>query len=431
MGSRADAPDGRVRSLEWIVLILLVASVAINYIDRGALSVTGVALSDELHLKPHELGFLLSAFFWTYAGSQIVAGWLIDRYNVNVVLGVGFLIWSLATSLTGLVSGFAALFALRLLLGMSESVSYPSYSKILVASFPEAQRGLANGLIDVGGKLGPAVGLITGGLILAGFGWRAVFLSLGLASLLWLVPWLVVAPRTRSKGPLKTGYSGPGYREILKKREAWGTLLGLFCSNYAWYFMLTWMPQYLLMERHYSTRAMALTGWLPFCATAAGAVVGGWLSDAWIRRGRSASMVRKSFCVTGLSVSAVFLLPAALTAGQVLAMSLLVLASFVFGLFTSNLWAVTQTLAGVEAAGKWTGLQNGVGNLAGIVAPIVTGFIVERTGEFFLAFVWVCALLIVGALSYLFIVRRVEPVSWRGGGSNKNAIRAISSGAFS
>jgi ACS family D-galactonate transporter-like MFS transporter len=430
MGGNPTESVKRVTRLEWLVLVLLVASVAINYIDRGTLSIAGVALSSELHLKPHELGFLLSAFFWTYAGFQVVAGWLIDRFNVITVLGVGFLIWSLATALTGLVSGFVALFILRLLLGISESVSYPSYSKIIVATFPEEQRGFANGLIDVGGKLGPAVGLVAGGLILDGFGWRAVFLSLGFASLIWLVPWLLVAPRIGTVRYATVPASGPSLVDILKKREAWGTLLGLFCSNYAWYFMLTWLPQYLLTERHYSTRMMALVGWLPFCATAAGAVLGGWLSDAWIRRGASATTVRKSFCVTGLTGAAVLLLPSALAVDPVRAMSLLILASFVFGLYTANLFAVTQTLAGVVAAGKWTGLQNGVGNLAGIVAPIVTGFIVERTGEFYFAFVWVSVLLLVGALSYLLIIRKVAPVPWGNSVLDKNAFRAISSGTF-
>jgi MFS family permease len=407
-----------------------VASVAINYIDRGTLSIAGIALSGELHLKPHELGFLLSAFFWTYAAFQTVAGWLIDRFNVIAVLGVGFLIWSLATALTGVVSGFAALFVLRLLLGISESVSYPSYSKIIVASFPEQQRGLANGLIDVGGKAGPAVGIVAGGLILDGFGWRAVFISLGLASLIWLIPWFIVGPKIHAVRPMPASAGGPGLLDILKKREAWGTLLGLFCSNYAWYFMLTWLPQYLLIERHYSTRTMALTGWLPFCATAAGAVLGGWLADSWIRRGASATLARKTFCVAGLSGAAVLLLPAALAASPVTSMALLILASFVFGLYTANLFAVTQTLAGVAAAGKWTGIQNGVGNLAGIVAPVVTGFVVERTGEFYFAFVWVCVLLLVGAFSYLLIIRKVAPVSWVKADQNKNAAAAISFGSF-
>jgi ACS family D-galactonate transporter-like MFS transporter len=288
VASSKAAAVRRVTRLEWVVLILLVGSVAINYIDRGTLSIAGVALSNELHLKPHELGFLLSAFFWTYAGFQIVAGWLIDRFNVIAVLAVGFLIWSVATALTGVVTGFVALFVLRLLLGISESVSYPSYSKIIVASFPEEQRGFANGLIDVGGKLGPAIGLVAGGLILDGFGWRAVFISLGLASLGWLIPWLLVAPKMRAVVSIPALGPGATLADILKKREAWGTFLGLFCSNYAWYFMLTWLPQYLLLERHYSTRMMALTGWLPFCANATGAVLGGWLADAWIRRGASA-----------------------------------------------------------------------------------------------------------------------------------------------
>jgi MFS family permease len=405
-------PARVVTRLEWLVLILLVFSVAINYVDRGILSVTGVALSKELDLKPHELGYLLSAFFWTYAGFQLISGWLIDRYNVLLVFAAGFAIWSTATALTGVARGFAALFALRLLLGIGESVAYPSYSKIIAAGFPERQRGIANGLIDVGCKLGPAAGMVVGGLILVRYGWRMVFLSIGVASLLWLVPWFIAAPKIGSVSSMRARYQGPGFSDILGKKDAWGTLLGLFCSNYAWYFMLTWLPQYLLMERHYSTRMMALTGWLPFCATAAGATVGGCLSDAWIRRGASPTLVRKTFVVGGLAGCAVFLMPAAIVADQLAAMFLLILAAFIYGLFSGNLWTITQTLAGAVAAGKWTGIQNCAGNLAGIAAPVVTGFIVERTGSFYFAFVWVCVNLVISASSYLFIVGRVEPVSW-------------------
>jgi len=209
---------------------------------------------------------------------------------------------------------------------------------------------------------------------------------------------------------MRARYDGPGLADILRKRDAWGTLLGLFGSNYAWYFMLTWLPQYLLMERHYSTRMMALTGWLPFCATASGAAFGGWLSDRFIRSGASPTVVRKSFVVTGLSGCALFLMPAAMVTDQVLAMSLLILAAFIYGLFSSNLWAITQTLAGVIAAGKWTGIQNCAGNIAGVVAPIVTGYIVHLTGKFYLAFVWVCVNLVVATLSYLFIVQKIDPV---------------------
>jgi ACS family D-galactonate transporter-like MFS transporter len=405
-------PATRATRFEWLILALLVVSVALSYVDRGNLSVTGVAISRELHLKPHELGFLLSGFFWTYSVSLVISGWLIDRYNVMVIVAVGFVIWSGATAVTGLANGFATLFVLRLVLGVSESVAYPAYSKIIASTFHEHQRGMANALIDVGCRFGPAIGLVAGGLILERFGWRPVFLWIGLASLVWVIPWCILAPKIHVVSLPHVRYSGPSFVDILCKREAWGTLAGLFCANYAWYFMLTWLPQYLLLERHYSTHLMALTGWLPFCATAAGAATGGWLSDRWISRGASPTRVRKTFAVAGLAGSAVCLLPAAVIDDQFLAMSLLVLAGFVYGLFSSNLWAITQTLAGAVAAGKWTGIQNGVGNMAGIVAPVVTGFIVEATGKFYLAFVLVCVLLVAGALSYLLVVRKVEPVEW-------------------
>lgn len=412
MSSATRAPSQAGSRIQWFVLWLLVVSVCINYVDRGNLSVATVALKQELGLRPSQLGVLFSAFFWTYAAFMIFAGWLIDRYNVIWVYAAGYLLWSGATALTGLVYGFTALFGLRLLLGMSESVAYPAYSKIIAAGFPERQRGMANGLIDAGSKLGPALGLIVGGTILAHFGWRMLFLSIGLVSLLWVIPWCIVAPKIRTAS-LTSKHAGAGFLEIMSKRDAWGSFLCLFCANYGWYFMLTWIPGYLQMERHYSTETMALAGSLPFWAVAGGAVVGGWLSDKWIRHGATATLVRKTFVVTGLSGCALFLLPAAVAENQILAMALLVTASFSFGLFSSNHWAITQTLAGPPAAGKWTGLQNCAGNLSGVVAPVVTGFIVERTGSFFLAFVWVCANLLVSALSYLFIVGKIQPVSWK------------------
>ena len=412
MTSAVPAPRQLVSRLQWLVLGLLVISVCINYIDRGNLSVASVAISKELGLRPSQLGVLFSGFFWTYAGFMIFAGWLIDRYNVVWVYAIGFLMWSAATAVTGLVTGFTALFALRLVLGMSESVAYPSYSKIIAADFPERQRGMANGLLDAGSKLGPALGLMFGGTILDHYGWRALFLSIGLISLLWLVPWCLVAPKVPRVAP-QGSRSGPGFLEIMEKRDAWGTFLCLFGANYGWYFLLTWLPGYLQMERHYSTKTMALVGSLPFWAVSAGAVFGGWASDRWIARGGGTTLVRKTFVITGLTVCALFLLPAAVALNQVVAMSLLVTASFSFGLFSSNHWAITQTLAGPAAAGKWTGLQNCSGNLAGVVAPVVTGFVVERTGSFFFAFVFVCGFMLISALSYLLIVHKIEPTKWR------------------
>src|SRR6185436_15948257 len=221
------------------VLILLVLSVGINYIDRGTLSVAAPQLTSQLSLNPQQMGLLLSGFFWTYALCQILAGWLVDRYDVRWVFGVGFVIWSTATLATGLISGFTALFALRLLLGAGESVAYPSYSKIIAGNFPQTHRGTANSLIDMGSKVGPALGTLIGGLLVANFGWRSLFLTIGIASLLWLVPWIIWGPRYGA-APASERLEAPGIAEILSKRDAWGTFFGLFGLNYFWYFMLTW-----------------------------------------------------------------------------------------------------------------------------------------------------------------------------------------------
>jgi len=410
MGAPATVEAGLTR-VQWIVLGLLVVSIGVNYIDRGALSVAAPFLSGDLHLSKTQLGELFSTFFWTYAAFQLVAGWLVDRYDVRWVLAGGFLIWSLATTFTGLVGSFGALFSLRLLLGMGEAVAYPSYSRILAGSFPERHRGTANALIDAGCKAGPALGVLIGGLMIGRFGWRALFLALGLGSLIWLVPWMIWGPHPDSVR-MPRGQPSPGMMAILRRRDAWGTFLGLFCVNYAWYFLVFWLPSYLVMERHFSANMMATFGSLPFWGVAFSTTVSGWASDRWIASGGSPTRVRKTFMAGGMLLSTI-ILGAAVVRDPVISMALLVATSLTFGLFTSNLWAITQTLAGPEAAGKWTGWQNMFGNLAGLAAPWITGRIVDTTGQFLLAFVGVVAALVLGAFSFGVIVGELKPVEWR------------------
>ena len=403
--------ETRPARTQLIVLGLLVISICINYIDRGTLSVAAPFLAKDLQFNGTQLGKLFSAFFWTYALFQLVAGWLVDRYDVRWVLGLGFLIWSLSTSLTGLAGSFAAIFAFRLLLGMGESVAYPSYSRILAGSCPERHRGKANALIDAGSKCGPAMGVLIGGLVINQYGWRALFIALGLGSLAWLAPWAVWGPRPANPRQGHRQWS-PGILAILRRRDAWGTFLGLFCVNYAWYFLVFWLPSYLVMERHFSAKMMAIFGSMPFWGVALSSIAGGWASDLWIAHGGSPTRVRKTFAAGGMLLSTL-LLPAALVRDPSMCMVLLILASLLFGLFTSNIWAITQTLAGPEAAGKWTGWQNMFGNFAGIVAPWVTGRIVDATGQFLLAFVATCGALVLGAVAYLAIVGELKPAEWR------------------
>jgi len=407
----SSAVETRLTFVQWVVLGLLVISIGVNYIDRGTLAVASPFLIAELHLTKTQLGALFSTFFWTYALFQLVAGWLVDRHDVRTVLGIGFLIWSAATLLTGLANSFAAIFVLRLLLGMGESVAYPSYSRILAGSFPERHRGTANALIDAGSKCGPALGVFIGGLVVGQFGWRTLFLILGFGGLLWLIPWAIWGPHPATVTLPRKG-DCPGVLEILGKRSAWGTFLGLFCVNYAWYFLVFWLPPYLVMERHFSANMMAVFGSMPFWGLALSSALSGWASDRWIARGGSPTRVRKTFMAAGMLLSTM-ILSAALVRDATTSMVLLVITSLCFGLFTSNLWAITQTLAGPQAAGKWTGWQNMFGNFAGIFGPWFTGKIVDATGQFLLAFVAVCAALVIGAFAFTVIVGELKPVKWR------------------
>ncbi len=410
---QASAPSAPVSAprVLWFLLVLLVLSTFINYVDRANLSVAAPDLRRELSLSPANLGLLFSAFFWSYALFQIAAGWLVDRYNVYVVYGLGFLLWSLATALTGLAGGFGVLFGLRLVLGAGESVAYPACSRIIACDFPERHRGFANALIDAGSKAGPAIGTMVGFWVVGRYGWRPLFFLLGFGALLWLVPWFLAMPRkSAALAAGKSSDAGPGFLEIAKKRDAWGTFLALFCCNYAWYFMLTWLPSYLVEERHFSKAMMTFYGSLPYWGIAFMSIVGGWFSDLLIARGAGTTRVRKTFAVSGF-VLATLILPASMVPDQAISMALLMMGCICFGLLTSNLWAITQTLAG-PAAGKWTGMQNCVGNLAGVVAPYLTGVLLERTGRFASAFLAAAIMLVVGACSYLFIVGKVEPVRW-------------------
>lgn len=404
------------------LLALLVISVFINYIDRGNLSTAAPTLEKELGLSPWQLGLLLSSFFCTYAPFQLVSGWLVDRFAVGWVMAAGFALWSLATAATGLVHGFALLLLVRLVLGIGESVAYPSYSKILVRYFPEERRGFVNSLIVAGNTCGPGFGMFLGGMLMSRYGWRSFFIVLGLGSLLWLWPWLRWMPHSEpskvEQQPLVLPKPGPSLLDILKLRSAWGTCAGLFCVNYLSYFLITWLPSYLVHERHFSMDKMAWVAGVSYLSAAVTSTLCGWISDRWIVAGATPTKVRKTFMGVGLTSAGAFLV-ACVVAGPVLSIVMLVLATASFGAASSNMWGITQTLAGPQAAGRWTGFQNFCGNLAGVIAPALTGFVLTHTREFFWPFVITAAVAGLGSLSWIFFVGPVTPVVWEPAGRAK------------
>jgi ACS family D-galactonate transporter-like MFS transporter len=402
----------KVSAAQWRILILLVLSVWINYMDRANLSVAAPQLRVDLSLSPLQLGMLLSAFFWTYTALQPVAGWLVDRFNVGWVFAMGYFLWSVATGITGLVSGLEMLLVCRLILGLGESIAYPAYSNILANHFPQHRLALANALIDSGSKMWPALGTLLGALLVESLGWRVFFIALGLIGGTWLIPWAFWAPRSTTRlTKVMHSSASPSYFEIMRVRAIWGTSIAHFGGNYFWYFLITWLPTYLVEERGFSLQKTGFLGALPFVMIATSSIIAGWFSDRLIQYGRSVSKVRLSIAATGLAGSAIVILVPLLRT-EWLAMVALCGAGLFYGLFSSNLWAITQTLAGPTAAGRWSGFQNCCGNLAGVVAPWLTGFVVSRTGEYYWAFVACCVVLAIGACSYIFVVRRVERIRW-------------------
>jgi MFS transporter, ACS family, D-galactonate transporter len=390
-------------------LILLAICGLISYVDRGNLSIAAPLLKDELHISVTQLGILLSAFFWTYTAMQFISGWLVDRFEVNWVMAAGFLVWSLATSATGLVRGFTMLLAMRLILGIGESVMVPAFSKLFSFHLPEHCRGVANGVLQGAVRFGPAVGTLGAGLLMAKYGWRSVFIGIGLTSLAWLPAWIRWMPRGGAKN--HSLRACPGFVDIVRQRSFWGVCAGHFSTVYLLYFMLTLLPFYLVRERHLSMPSMVKIASAYYMIEALSAITTGWISDFFIRSGSTPTRVRKSAMAIGHTLAAVALMGCALATSQ---WYLVCLIAVGIGSGTAGMgtFAFGQTLAGPHATGKWTGLQNGFANLAGIVAPALTGFLVDRTGKFLAPLAIAAAILVAGGFSWVFAVGRVEQVRW-------------------
>jgi MFS family permease len=396
------------------VVALLTLAAFINYVDRGNLATAGPLIRDQFALSNAQLGLLLSAFFWSYAPGQLPAGWLAERLDARRVLAVGLAVWGVATAVTGLASSFMMLLILRVMLGLGESVMYPASFKILACEALEVERGRANGWLAAGQLSGPAFGTLAGGLLMAWFGWRVVFVAAGCASVLWLWPWLRTS-RAAVLAPARATPEGPPTRALLRSRELWGSCLGNFCEGYVLYLILSWLPVYLVKTHGLTMAQMAQLGAGVYALAAATSVLSGWASDRWLKAGASSNRVRKTALLTGLAALAACLSVCAF-AGPLGTLSALAGCGLGLGMLVPAIFASAQTLAGPGAAARWMGVQNFSANLAGISAPVITGVVVDRTGSFSSAFLIAAAVALVGMLAYGVIVRRIEPVDWHTAG---------------
>ncbi len=390
-------------------MLLLATVLFINYVDRGLLPTAAQLMQDDLHLSASQLGLLFSAFFWTYTCVQIPIGWVAERFGAHRVLAAGLLIWATATILIGIASAFALLIALRLLLGLGESTGFPCVSKLLAAAVPVASLGTANGIVGFAYLFGPAVGTFLGGMLMAQFGWRSAFLLFGSLSLLWLWPWVGVARKQLANRPRETGT--PALLVLLKTRALWGTALGLFSSNYTFYFMLNWLPYYLVRERGFSTAEMAQLAGAAYVVTAVSAFAGGWATDRYIARGGSTNFCYKAV-MAAAHIGAVLCMLSMAFGPRPLALASIFAYQILCGASSPGVYAIPQILGGAQATGRWVGIQNSVGAFAGVVAPALTGFIIDSTGHFTAAFVLASAMSLLGLIGWLAMLPKLVEIDW-------------------
>ena len=390
---------------------LLAIGFAIAYVDRSSFSVA-LASPDfkaAFPFSPSQRGNLNSAFFWSYALLQIPAGYLTDRFGVRMPYGLSFLFWSVAAGMTALAGSFWQLFALRLLLGVGEAVVTPASLRWIRLHFPERQRGLATGMLFAGAKLGPAAGTWLATDLLLKHGWQAMFLILGLGSLIFLVPWFLLVKdddrQLEAVAAKASTHQQIPFSAIWHTPAIYGIILGTIAYNYFNYFCLTWLPSYFVEQWKLSMQDMRLFTTFSFLGMAFVAVAAGAAADALITRGWDVIKVRKGFTIAGLAVASTEII-GVMSGSRDVALTFAIISLAGLGLSTANYWALTQSLMPGAAIGRIAGVQNLASNMAGIIAPIVTGYLIEITGSYEAPMQAVLAVLLMGVLAYTFLVRK-------------------------
>jgi MFS transporter, ACS family, D-galactonate transporter len=412
----------------WRIAFLLSFGVLVNFFDRINLSVSRDALHDSFGLSLVAFGYLSSAFSWTYALMQMPAGVLLDRLGVRRVGRMSALLWSISSFAAAIAPGLSWFFGARLLLGVSESPTFPANAKALGYWFTQEERGLATAITDAAAKFSSAIGVPLIGLLLLYFGWRWSFAATGFMSFLYFVLFYVIYRNpsedkglsadelrfilgggAQLEGPAKA-QQGASLGYLLTQRKVYGLALGWGAYNYTFFLLLTWLPSYLSVSLHMDLLHSVFYTSVPWLfATFTDLLVGGWLVDALIQRGWDANRVRQTVLVVGMSFGlAIF--GAASTNSSVAALIWISLALGGLAAAAPVAWTVPSLIAPRESVGTLAGAVNFCGQIAAISAPIVTGYIVSGTHSFAAAFVTATAILIMGIVGYIFLLGRIEAI---------------------
>ncbi|QOZ28308.1 MFS transporter [Bradyrhizobium sp. CCBAU 51753] len=440
MSAIATAAETRRSRVRLLIVTMLFLVTTVNYADRATLSIAGPALSKELQLDPIAMGYVFSAFGWSYVVAQVPCGWLLDRFGSKWVYAISIIVWSIFTAVQGLVGFLSAgaavimLFALRFLVGIAEAPSFPANARIVASWFPGNERGTASAFFNSGQYFATVIFAPLMGWIAHSYGWRHVFYVMGGLGIVMGIAWIktIYEPKEHpaineaefdyiekggalvdmdaAKGG-KAHDSGPGWdhiRQLLANRMMLGVYIGQYCINTLTYFFLTWFPVYLVKERGLSILQAGFVATLPALCGFIGGVLGGVISDAILRRTGSLTMARKIPIVGGMLLS-MSIIACNYVDGQALVVGFMALAFFGKGIGALG-WAVVSDTSPKEAGGVSGGLFNTFGNLSSITTPIIIGYILAATGSFNGALVFVGANALVAAIAYLFIVGEIKRV---------------------
>ena len=434
----ASADAARRTRVRLLIVVMLFAATTINYADRATISIAGPDMAKELGLTPVQMGYVFSAFAWSYVLAQIPGGWLLDRFSIKWVYAAAVALWSGFTLVQGAVGFFTGmtavvmLFALRLAVGLTEAPVFPANARIVAAWFPTRERGMASAFFNSAQYFATVLFTPLMAWIVHTFGWHHVFTSMGLLGIAFAIIWLRVVDSPKNHpsmnqaerdyieeggalldmdGQLSTsqGEAGRTLRQLLANRMLLGIYVGQYCITVLTYFFLTWFPVYLVKERGLSILQAGFAAVLPALCGFIGGILGGVISDLLLRRGFTLTAARKIPIVGGMLLS-MSIIGCNYVQTDAVVVGLMALAFFGKGIGALG-WAVVADTSPRQSGGLSGGLFNTFGNTAGITTPIVIGYIVQTTGSFNGALVFVGLNALLACFCYLVVVgeiRRVE-----------------------
>lgn len=413
------------RSRHFVLVLLLIGGM-INYIDRSTLSIAGPAMVKELGFSMTEIGLMGTAFAWCYAVAQIPTGWISDRVSARLIFGFSLVAWSLATTVTGLVSALGVILLSRALLGIFEAPCWPVATKIISIWFPRQERGVAIGIFTSSAKWGPAIAPPLLVAIMVYFGWRGIFIVSGLAGIAFgLAFYLLYRNPSQSKrlssqelDYIKAGGGGIehtigsgrqriSWGSLFTYRSVWGLVLGYFCAIWIWNTFVVFLPMYLSHTYNVSITKIALYAALPWVGGGIGSVSSGFIARWVASRFQITPLKANQRLVASYALfAAVSLVCTGLLHNFLGTVALMTVTLFFVSAINSSAWTMASEIAPPTMISSVSSIQNFGGYFGGAFAPLLAGFIVDQTGSYTLAFLVAGAIAVLGAISYLWIVKK-------------------------